>query len=235
MSQAETARATREGAVLLHGIGPTSRSMRKLERSLQQAGLATLNLTYASRKKPLEQLAEDIDPAITRFAKSIDGPLHFVGHSMGGLLARVYVTRYRPSRLGRVVMLGTPNGGSELADFLQGSLLYRGYYGPAGQQLTTLPDDTLALLPPVDYPVGIVAGDRALNPIAWRFILPRPNDGCVSVESSKLAGMADHITIRATHVGLSRHADAIRQTIAFLSEGRFNSEPVGFVRGSSGQ
>ena len=222
MSQTATARTERGGAVLLHGIGRTSRSLRKLERSLQQAGLATLNLTYASRKKPLEQLARDIHPAISQFSETIQGPLHLVGHSMGGLLARVYVDRYRPSQLGRVVMLGTPNGGSELADLLQDSLLYRSYYGPAGLQLTTRPNDTLALLPPVDYPVGIVAGDRALNPIAWRFILPRPNDGCVSVASSKLAGMADHITIRATHVGLSRHTDAIRQTIAFLSEGQFN-------------
>jgi pimeloyl-ACP methyl ester carboxylesterase len=222
MSRTDTARAGREGAVLLHGIGRTSRSMRKLERSLQQAGLATLNLTYASRKKPLEQLAEDIHPAVSQFSEAIHGPLHFVGHSMGGLLARVYVARYRPAQLGRVVMLGTPNSGSEIADLLQGSLLYRSYYGPAGLQLTTRPDETLALLPAVDYPVGIVAGERALNPIAWRFNLPRPNDGCVSVESSKLAGMADHVTIKATHVGLSRHADAIRQTIAFLSEGRFN-------------
>lgn len=221
MSRMAAMRVEREGVVLLHGIGRTSRSMRKLERSLQQAGLATLNLTYASRKHPLEKLAEDIHPAVARFAGSIGGPLHFVGHSMGGLLARVYVAQYRPHRLGRVVMLGTPNGGSELADLLQSSMLYRRYYGPAGLQLTTSQDDTLARLPPIDYPVGIIAGNRAINPIAWRFVLPRPNDGCVSVESSRLAGMADHITLRATHVGLSRRADAIRQTIAFLSEGRF--------------
>jgi pimeloyl-ACP methyl ester carboxylesterase len=220
--RSERAHAASDGVVLLHGIGRTSRSLRKLERSLQQAGLATLNLTYASRKKPLERLAEHIHPEISRFSQCIHGPLHFVGHSMGGLLARVYVARYRPTRLGRVVMLGTPNGGSEMADLLQGSLFYRSYYGPAGLQLTTQPDPTLALLPPPDYPVGVVAGDRALNPIAWRCRLPRPNDGCVSVESSKLTGMADHITIRATHVGLSRHADAIRQTIAFLSVGRFD-------------
>jgi pimeloyl-ACP methyl ester carboxylesterase len=227
MSAPTTTRIGREGVVLLHGIGRTSRSMRKLQRSLQQAGLATLNLTYASRKKPLEQLAEEIHPAISQFSEAIHGPLHIVGHSMGGLLARVYVARYRPCRLGRVVMLGTPNGGSEIADLLQDTLLYRSYYGPAGLQLTTLPDDTLALLPPVDYPLGIVAGTRALNPIAWRCNLPRPNDGCVSIESSKLAGMADHIAIRATHVGLSRHRDAIRQTITFLSEGRFDWNDYG--------
>jgi hypothetical protein len=118
-------------------------------------------------------------------------------------------------------MLGTPNGGSEVADLLQRSSLYRSFYGPAGLQLTTQQDDTLALLPPVDYAVGIVAGTRALDPIAWRFVLPRPNDGRVSVARSKLEGMADHIAIRATHTGLPYHRLAIRQTIAFLAEGRF--------------
>ncbi|MBV9236395.1 MAG: alpha/beta fold hydrolase [Xanthobacteraceae bacterium] len=222
----KTADTTSDGVVLLHGIGCTCRSMRKLERSLQQAGLATLNLSYASRKKPLEELAEDIHPAIVEFGEAIRGSLHFVGHSMGGLLARIYVANHRPSRLGRVVMLGTPNGGSEVADLLQRSRLYRSFYGPAALQLTTQQDDTLALLPPVDYAVGIVAGTRALDPIAWRFVLPRPNDGRVSVARSKLEGMADHIAIKATHTGLPRHTGAIQQTIAFLAEGRFDRTSV---------
>src|ERR1700747_3244340 len=123
-------------------------------------------------------------------------------------------------------MLGTPNGGSEVADLLQRSLLYRSFYGPAGLQLTTQRDETLALLPPVDYAVGIVAGTRALDPIAWRFVLPRPNDGRVSVARSKLEGMADHIAVQATHTGLPRHAAAIRQTIAFLAEGRFDRTAI---------
>jgi pimeloyl-ACP methyl ester carboxylesterase len=222
MSASTKARIGREGVVLLHGIGCTSLTMRKLERSLQRAGLATLNLTYASRKKPLEVLAEDIHPAIAEFGEATRAPLHFVGHSMGGLLARVYVANHRPPRLGRVVMLGTPNGGSEVADLVQRSLLYRSFFGPAGLQLTTQQDETLASLPALDYSVGIVAGTRALDPIAWRFVLPRPNDGRVSVARSKLAGMADHIAIKATHTGLPRHPVAISQTIAFLSEGRFN-------------
>ena len=73
-------------------------------------------------------------PAVADFAATTDGPIHFVGHSMGGLLTRVYLARYRPARLGRVVMLGTPNGGSELADLLKGLAIYRAFYGPAGLQ-----------------------------------------------------------------------------------------------------
>ena len=88
--------ARSQGAVLLHGIGRTHRWLRKLERALQQAGFATLNLDYASRKKPLELLASDVVDEIRDFAEEIDGPLHFVGHSMGGLLARVYIAKYRP-------------------------------------------------------------------------------------------------------------------------------------------
>jgi pimeloyl-ACP methyl ester carboxylesterase len=210
-----------EGVVLLHGIGRTHRWLWKLERALQRAGFATLNLDYASRKKPLDLLAADIDGAIKRFAREIDGPLHFVGHSMGGLLARVYIAKYRPERLGRLVMLGTPNGGSEIADHLRDLALYRAYYGPAGQQLTTRLDRSLASLPALDYAVGVIAGNRSIAPIASLFKVPKPNDTMVSVKSSRLEGMADHVVVRAFHPGLPYNAKAIDQTIAFLREGRF--------------
>jgi pimeloyl-ACP methyl ester carboxylesterase len=209
------------GVVLLHGIAGTSLMLRKLERALRRNGFATLNLNYASRKKPLERLADDIHSAIAEFMASQDGPIHFVVHSMGGLLARVYIAKYRPARLGRVVMLGTPNGGSEIADRLNHLPAYRAYFGPAGSQLLTTLDPTLAALPPLDYPVGIIAGNRFVDPISAFFLLPWPNDGRVSVASSRLADMTDHTTVKASHIGLLRHPLAISQTIAFLSEGHF--------------
>lgn len=122
-----------DGVVLLHGISRTSRSFQKMQTALEAAGFATLNVGYASRSKPIEALAEDIHPAVERFAESLDGSVHFVCHSMGGLLARVYVARHRPQRLGRMVMLGTPNGGSEIADRLKHIGVYRAWFGPAGQ------------------------------------------------------------------------------------------------------
>jgi len=205
------------GVVLLHGIARTSASLTKLERALRTAGFATLNVDYPSRSKPIAKLADDIHPTITRFAER-DAPLHFVAHSMGGLVTRAYVARYRPARLAGVVMLGTPNGGSEVADVLRGSRLYRAFYGPAGIELTTTRSDALAA---VDYPVGVIAGNRFIDPIAGLFVLPKPNDGRVSVQSAMLAGMADHLVVRASHTGLPRHTVAIAQTIAFLRDGRF--------------
>lgn len=209
------------GVVLLHGIARTARSLRKLEDGLRQSGFATLNLDYASRRKPLELLAEDIDPAIAGFAEHQDGPIHFVAHSMGGLLARLYIANHRPARLGRLVMLGTPNRGSEVADLLRRLSLYRRIYGPAGLQLTTDQPAALASLPPPDYAVGVIAGCRTLDPIASTFVLPRPNDGRVSLESSKLANMADHTIVKASHTALPGHPTAIDQTVAFLRDGRF--------------
>ena len=213
---------SKAGVVLLHGISRTSRSFRRMQTTAEAAGFATLNVGYDSRHKPLQALAEDIHPAIERFVDRTEGSVHFVGHSMGGLLARVYLTKYRPKRLGRVVMLGTPNGGSEIADHLKDFLPYRAWFGPAGQQLGTIRDAALGvILPPIDYPVGIIAGNRSVYPISSVF-LPKPHDGRVSVENTKLEGMIDHIVIAASHPWLPRNALAIEQTIAFLRGGRFS-------------
>lgn len=211
-----------DGVILLHGISRTFRSFLRMQRAIEAAGFATRNIGYPSRHKTLSDLADDIHPAIAPFAERNAGRTHFVCHSMGGLLARVYLARHRPARLGRVVMLGTPNGGSEIADALKSPLPYRKFFGPAGQQLVTRRDPvTEALLPPVDYPVGIIAGNRTLDPISSRLFLPGPNDGRVTVAATKLDGMTDHIVIGSDHALMVRNREAIAQTIGFLREGSF--------------
>ena len=213
-----------EGVVFLHGISRSFRSLIKLQQAVDNAGFATRNIGYPSREKPLSALVDDIHPAIAPFTDDNEGCTHFVCHSMGGLLARAYIARYRPARLGRVVMLGTPNGGSEIADKLRDWWLYRMYFGPAGQQLVTARDaDTEALLPAVDYPVGIIAGNRSLDPIASNFMLPGADDGRVTVARTKLDGMADHVVIPASHAFMMKNKEAIAQTIAFLQTGRFTT------------
>jgi pimeloyl-ACP methyl ester carboxylesterase len=225
--QAHSDKPMRDGVVLLHGVSRTTRSFQKMQRAVEGEGYATLNLGYASRRKALEALAEDIHPAIDLFAGGLSGSVHFVCHSMGGLLARVYLAKYRPAHLGRVVMLGTPNGGSEIADRLKSLTAYRAFFGPAGQQLVTRRDAaTSAMLPTVDYPVGIIAGNRSIYPITAAFLL-RPHDGRVSVVNTRLDGMADHIVVRTTHPWLVRNDEAIEQTVAFLRRGRFGIERAG--------
>jgi pimeloyl-ACP methyl ester carboxylesterase len=220
---ATPSRRPSEGVVFLHGISRSFRSLIKMQLAVEAAGFATRNIGYPSRQKALSALADDIHPAIAPFADANEGRTHIVCHSMGGLLARAYLARYRPERLGRVVMLGTPNGGSEVADRLKDWLAYRLFFGPAGQQLVTRRDAaTDALMPPVDYPVGVIAGNRSLDPICSTLLLPGPNDGKVTVERTKLAGMADHIVIGAEHTFMVRNPAAITQTIAFLKLGRFD-------------
>ena len=226
MTAKRSSRDHQDGVVLLHGISRTALSLRKMQTALEAAGFATLNIDYPSRHYALEALAEHIHPAVALFAAGIEGQLHFACHSMGGLLARVYISKYRPAHLGRVVMLGTPNGGSEIADRLKNVSLFRAWFGPAGEQLVTRRDAaTDALFPPVDYPVGIIAGNRSLDPMSSLF-LPKPHDGRVSVENTKLDGMTDHIAIGTSHPWLPGNRVAIEQTIAFLKDGKFQTSAV---------
>lgn len=214
-----------DGVVLLHGISRTFRSMRKMQHAIEAAGFKTLNVGYASRRKRLEELAEDIHPSVSRFSETVEGATHFVCHSMGGLLARVYLAAHPPKRLGRIVMLGTPNCGSEVADHLKDFIGYRKFFGPAGQQLVTMRDATTeALFQPPKYPLGIIAGNRSIDPISSSFFLPGANDGRVTVAGTKVGGMTDHIVVNASHPGLIRHRSAIDQTIAFLQSGHFDKD-----------
>lgn len=210
----------RDGIVILHGIFRTKRSMASMARFLEHNGYAVLNLAYPSTKHPLEELADIIHPHIDAFTQSISEKLHFVGYSMGGLLIRAYLCKYKPRHLGRVVMLGTPNRGSEVADFMKDKKLYRWLYGAAGQQLVTNQNDFVYSLGQVDYELGVIAGNRSIDPVS-SYIIGKPNDGKVSIDSTKIQGMCDHIVVPATHTFFPSNKAAQRQTLTFLQKGCF--------------
>ncbi|MGO4174356.1 esterase/lipase family protein [Bosea sp. TAF32] len=210
-----------DGGVLLHGILRRAASMQKLEQALTAEGYRVLNLDYPSREQDLAQIVDGLSAPITAFEAELTGNLHFVTHSMGGLVARAYLNRCRPKRLGRVVMLAPPNEGSEIADLLRRNWLYRSAFGPAGGQLATQRSEELChLLGEVDYPLGVIAGDRSLYVFA-SLVLPGPNDGRVSVERTRVAGMSDHIVLPTSHPLIMRDPEAMAQTIHFLRHGRF--------------
>lgn len=211
-----------DGVVLLHGIGLNPSSLSKMEAALKDAGYQTLNLDYPDRKQDLAGIVTEINPAITSFAASVSGSVSFVTHSMGGLVARGYIATHRPSNLGRVVMLSPPNSGSEVADFLKSNPVYEAFYGPAGQQLTTYQDPSLsALLGKVDYPLGIIAGDRSIDPVSSFLLIPGPDDGKVAVSRTMVEGMADFTVIHATHTFMMDNPQVISNTLLFLRESRF--------------
>ena len=214
-----------EGVVLLHGLARTPRSMARIERDLTQAGYVVVNLAYPSRQAPIEALSEGVFDRIRDSATLRDCTrVHFVTHSMGGIVLRDMISKHRIERLGRVVMLGPPNQGSELVDRLVSWRLFSWINGPAGQQLGTGPDSVPSRLGPVDFELGVIAGDRSINWINSGMI-PGADDGKVSVERTKVAGMKDHLVVHATHPTMLFHRTVISAVRRFLKTGAFG-EPA---------
>ncbi len=210
-----------DGVVLLHGIMRSHLSMARLASKLRQQGYRTLNINYPSSRFAIDTLVDRLQPKIERFEKTLSGSLHFVTHSMGGLLMRSIITRYRPSSLGRVVMLGPPNKGSEATDFWKNTWLYQTLYGPAGQQMGTDAEGPASWQDVADYSLGIIAGNRTVD-LFHSSLIKGKDDGKVSVESTKLEGMTDHIILPATHSLMMYKPAVIHQTLYFLKHGNFD-------------
>ena len=196
--------------------------MTKLERELADDGYVAVNRSYDAFDEGIRELAPlAIEPAIAECREQAAAPIHFVTHSLGGILVRVVLESGRPPELGRVVMLGPPNQGSEVVDVLGGTPIYRWFGGKAGVQLgTELPDSVPRQLGPADFELGVIAGNRSVNLLLSRY-LPGADDGKVTVESTKLDGMADHIVLPVTHTFMMRNRKAMEHVRHFLENGRF--------------
>src|ERR1035438_7551415 len=216
-----SAAENQEYVILLHGLCRTSRSMLPMERALSKTGYHVLNVGYPSRTASVEKLSDDaIGRAVTDCQQAGATKIHFVTHSLGGILVRSYLSRHAIPSLGRVVMLGPPNQGSEVVDKLGSWWAFKKLNGPAGNELGTDGNSTPDQLGPAHFCVGVIAGYRSINWIN-SLLIPGRDDGKVSVERTKLAGMADHIVIHSAHPFLMRNRTAIRQTIHFLRNGMF--------------
>lgn len=212
---------THRGAVvLLHGLGRTRRSMEPLARAARRRGYLAFNHAYPSRRHGVDALAAGVRQALWPALSRLPGPVHFVTHSLGGLLVRAALAAEPLPTLGRVVMLCPPNGGSEVADRLRGGLLYRWFLGPAGQELGTDPTGAPARLGPPAFETGVIAGCRSVEPHLARYI-PGPSDGKVAVARTRLEGMRDFLVVERSHPFAMRAPEVIEAVFRFLEEGKF--------------
>jgi hypothetical protein len=195
--------------------------MNKLETAFVGRGYKVANVDYPSRQKPIQELAEiAMQRGIHQCGGASQRKIHFVTHSLGGIIVRYYLAHNELPNLGRVVMLAPPNKGSEVVDNLRDIPGYSEFNGPAGLQLGTDAASVPLMLGPVTYPVGIIAGTHTINPILSTY-LPDPDDGKVSVNSTKVDGMADFIEIPVSHPFIMREGEVIAQVLAFIGSGAF--------------
>lgn len=209
--------------VLLHGLARTANSMNQLESTLKERGFTVVNVDYPSRHKTIEELAPlAVTEGMTKCEEYGSQKIHFVTHSMGGILVRYYLENDEIENLGHVVMIAPPNQGSEVVDNLSDVPGFDILNGPAGLQLGTDAESIPSNLGPVNFSLGVIAGNKTFNPILSQF-LPNPDDGKVSVERTKVEGMADFIVVNVSHPFIMEDETVIEYAIAFLNSGSFSA------------
>lgn len=219
----------KEAVILLHGLGRTRFSLNKIATSLKP-DYHVINTGYPSRHYPIEDLAQiAIGPSLEK-CRDAD-KVHFVTHSMGGILVRQYLSNHTIDNLGNTVMLGPPNQGSELVDFFTGNMLlgpiFKAINGPAGIDLGTSSQSRPNSLLENDiknhnFNVGVIAGKKSNN-IFFNKLIPGDNDGKVSVERSKLVGKHQHLVMSVNHTFMMLNTSVIDQIRYFLKVGKFES------------
>lgn len=210
-----------EAIILLHGLARTSRSMNKAARLLAAYGYKIVNVDYPSRSADIGSLAQTyISKALKQCDTEDIRKIHFLSHSMGGILLRDYLANQSIDKLGRVVMLAPPNQGSEVVDKLGGWRLFYALNGPAGLQLGTDKNSVPNRLGPVHFQLGIIAGNKTVNPLLSRLI-PDVNDGKVSVSRTRVDGMKDFIVMPYSHSFIMQRQAVIEQALHFIQQGCF--------------
>lgn len=194
-----------ELVVVLHGMGRTPRSMSPLVEALEKDGFDVLNLSYSSYCCSIGEIADTIRVAVAKARLPRHETVHFVGHSLGGIVIRTLLTQgERPPGAARVVTLASPNQGSRVADRLGG---VAGLVLEPVNELRTDSTATVRRLPPIaGVEIGVLAAD---------------DDWAVTEEETHVVGEADHRVVNAGHTFIMRRAEVHRLTIAFLRTGRF--------------
>ncbi len=206
--------------LLLHGIFRSKDSFGPMTRALRVAGYEAHSINYPSTRQSLEDHADQVEALLNR-AEGVTR-LSLVTHSMGGIVARVLLSRVRsPWRrriaLHRLVMIATPNKGSEIALRLDNVPAFGAVAGPSMQQLHPT---RINELPRPDMRFGIIAGARG-DARGFNPLLPGDDDMTVTVESTKLEGAEDFLVVPgAVHTFIMVSPDVVAATLRYLDTGR---------------
>jgi len=214
--------ANPDTVVLLHGLGRKAGSMAYMAERLTEAGYHVVNIPYPSRKQNIDTLVKILHKNLAECCLNTASRLHFVTHSLGGIIVRAYLSGNRPANLGRVVMLSPPNKGSSVVDFFDEYRLFTYFFGPAAAELGTDPNSLPNRLGPADFEVGIITGDRTIDPIS-SWIIDGDDDGKVSIEQARLEGMAAFQVVHVSHAFIMKNPEVVSEVIYFLQNGRFSN------------
>lgn len=210
-----------ECVVLIHGLNRSWRAMEPMADALRSAGYSTVNVDYPSQAGPVETLAPmAVETGLNECRDAGATRVHFVTHSIGGILLRYSHNDSPIPDLGRVVMLAPPNQGSEVIDITRDWPTTALFAGEAGLQLGTDPESIPKQLGAVDFELGVIAGTRSIN-FVMSAMLPDPNDGKVSVASTRISGMDDFLVVANDHHYITESDIVIRNTTSFLRNGSF--------------
>ncbi|MEW8508108.1 MAG: alpha/beta fold hydrolase [Candidatus Thiodiazotropha sp.] len=210
-----------EIVVLLHGLGRSNIAMWRLAYRLKDAGYDVQQVGFSSINTTTDEVIADVTDQVNTCCANEKRTVHFVGHSLGGLLIRAYLQENTFTNLGHVVLIGTPNNGTGIADRFKGNCLVE-LLVPIATALGTDSKSLPNRLAAPYYPVGVIAGvyESDLN----EDYLPGRDDGLVPVESTKLEGMRDFIEVESGHSMMRYNDDVAEQTIHFLENGKFDKD-----------
>jgi len=211
-----------ECVILLHGLARTSLSMEPLAWSLEESGYLVANIDYPSREHRIEELAPLAVEAGLRECANIGGSrIHFVTHSLGGILVRQYFSTHKLHSLGRVVMLAPPNQGSKAADAMRDVPGFDWLNGPAGYQLGKGEESVPLSLGTPNFEFAVIAADRSIDPVTSA-VLDDPDDGRVSISDTRLEGMRDFQVVGTSHAFIMQKGEVFLLVRNFLAHGSFD-------------
>ena len=219
----------RNRTIIIHGLHQTPLIMRPLAKRLQAQGLDTHQYGYRSMRDGIQTNSQRLNKWLEENHHP-DQPIDLVGHSLGGLIIRDFVTQYPKWQIGRCVTLGTPHMGSICADYI-----WRLTPAMVGKSYLDALDGTVAPLPE-HITLGVIAGNRpyglgqvflqyhnrklrkADSPLLDEYLM---HDGTVYLKETKLDAATDHLILPVSHTGMLVDKKVARQTIYFLQHGQF--------------